>query len=270
VTIPANVHPRVTLHQVAFPEGDTAAFVRFCDAQGIAGCTLITPKLDDDAVGAARAAVVRTACLTHPFALAPDLERDAGAAARGLLAAIARAEALECPAIYMVTGGRGRLSWEEAAERFAELLAPCREAAEAKGVRLMAENASALNADIHIAHTLPDVTRLAEIAGIGVCIDLHACWMEGALRENLGRAMPLTGLVQVSDYVPGDRTTPCRAVPGDGAIPLEAILRDVLDLGYDGPFDLELVGPRIAAEGPEAASVRAAHNLSRMLDKLGA
>lgn len=82
--------------------------------------------------------------------------------------------------------------------------------------------------------------------------------------------MPLAGLVQVSDYVLGDRTTPCRAVPGDGVIPLEAILRDVLDLGYAGLFDLELVGPRIEAEGAAVACQRAATYLSDMLYRLGA
>lgn len=80
--------------------------------------------------------------------------------------------------------------------------------------------------------------------------------------------MPMTGLVQVSDYVLGDRTAPCRAVPGDGAIPLERILGDVLDAGYAGVFDLELVGPRIDAEGARPATTRAAETLSRMLTKL--
>ena len=82
--------------------------------------------------------------------------------------------------------------------------------------------------------------------------------------------MPLAGLVQVSDYVLGDRTTPCRAVPGDGAMPLERLLGDVQDAGYRGLFDLELVGPRIEAEGARAASRRAADYLSNLLTRLGA
>ena len=82
--------------------------------------------------------------------------------------------------------------------------------------------------------------------------------------------MPLTGLVQVSDYVLGDRTAPCRAVPGDGAIPLERILGDVLDAGYGGVFDLELVGPRIDAEGARDRDRTRRHDeLSEILDQLG-
>ena len=188
----------------------------------------------------------------------------------GLLRAIDIAAALAAPNIYLVSGGRGRLLWDEAAERFAQLLAPCLAPAKEKGVRLLVETASHLNADMHFAHTLDDTIRLAEIAGIGVCIELAACWFEGGLREKFRRAMPMTGLVQISDYVPGDRATPNRAVPGDGMVPNEWLVRELLDAGYKGIFDLELVGPRIEAEGCYAASKRAAENLSELLTKLGA
>ena len=83
------------------------------------------------------------------------------------------------------------------------------------------------------------------------------------------RVMQL-GPVQVSDYVLGDRTTPCRAVPGDGAIPLERLIGEIRDAGYEGLFDLELVGPRIEAEGARAATSRAAEYLSELLVKFGA
>ena len=159
---------------------------------------------------------------------------------------------------------------EQAAERFAALIAPCKAPAAAQGVRVLVENASSFNADIHIAHTLADTIALAELAGIGLCIEWHACWMEAGLKTLLRQAIPMTGLVQVSDYVLGDRTAPCRAVPGDGVIPLDRILGDVLEAGYQGVFDIELVGPRIAAEGARAATQRAAQAISEILTRLGA
>lgn len=269
------MHPRVSLHQVAFLAEPTADFIAFCREIGVGNATLVTPVLSRPGeVEAARAALaatgVRAATVNHVFGIHPNLETDTGEAAARLLEAIDMAATLGASAIYLISGGRGRLSWEDAAARFAALLAPCREAAQAKGVRLLVENASALNVDIHMAHTLADAITLAETAGIGVCIELHACWMEGGLRALFRRAMPLAGLVQVSDYVLGDRTTPCRAVPGDGAMPLERLLGDVLDAGYRGLFDLELVGPRIEAEGARAASRRAADYLSNLLTRLGA
>ena len=268
------MHPRVNLHQVAFVTECTTAFVEHCRAVGIGSTTLVTPVLMrpggvEDAKAALAPGDVRVECVNHPFAQT-GLDRDGGEAAAGLEAAIAIAADLSARSIYMLTGARGALDWEGAAARFAELVAPCKPAAEAAGVALLVENANSLNADLHIAHTLADVISLAETADIGICLELHACWMEAGLSRLFRRAMPRVGLVQVSDYVLGDRSTPCRAVIGDGAIPVERLLGDLLDAGYQGVFDLELVGPRIEAEGNRAATRRAAENLSEILVKLGA
>ena len=53
-------------------------------------------------------------------------------------------------------------------------------------------------------------------------------------------------------------------------IPLDRILGDVLEAGYQGVFDIELVGPRIAAEGARTATQRAAQAISEILTRLGA
>lgn len=269
------MHPRVSLHQVAMIGESTMAFVEHCRAIGIANMTLATTHLMqpgglDEARAALAAGGPRVECVNHPFAPQPDLEKDDGGATARLLEAIDIAANLGARSIYMVTGARGSLDWEGAAARFAELVAPCRAVAAEKGVQLLVENAPAFNADRHMAHTLADTILLAETAGIGLCLELHACWAEAGLEALFRRAMPITGLVQVSDYVLGDRCTPCRAVPGDGVIPLERLLGQVLDAGYEGVFDLELVGPRIEAEGARAATRRAAENLSEILTKLGA
>ncbi len=269
------MHPRVNLHQVAFGPESTTAFIDHCRAIAMPNMTLITPHLMqpggvEEAQAALAAGGPRVAVVNHPFAMSANLEMNEGEATGKLLEAIDIAVTLGAPTIYLVSGGRGRLSWDQAAARFAELIAPCLPVAKAKNVRLTVETASPFNVDIHMAHTLDDTIRLAEIAGIGVCIELHACWYEGGLKEKFRRAMPMTGLVQVSDYVSGDRTAPCRAVIGDGMVPVESLLGDILEAGYQGVFDLELLGPRIVAEGPREATKRAAENLSEILVRLGA
>lgn len=268
------MHPRVSLHEVAFMAEGTRAFAEHAARIGVRDLTLATGPLLQAGVSATQALLARTgtraAALNHVFAVHPDIARDTGAAGPALLGAIDAAAQLGTGRIYLISGGRGDLWWEDAAARFAQLIAPCVEYARARGVLLMVENASPLTADIHMAHTLPDAIRLAETADIGLCIELHACWVEGALQDSLRKAMPRTGLVQVSDYVLGDKVSPSRAVPGDGAIPLERLLGTILDLGYEGMFDLELVGPRIAAEGPAPATARAALYLSDLLTRLGA
>lgn len=172
--------------------------------------------------------------------------------------------------VYMLTGGRRELDWEQAAEHFCAAIAPCVREAQRAGVALAIENASALYADIHFAHTLRDTITLAEMAGVGVCIDLFHCWAEADLSGLVERALPRTVQIQLSDYVLGDRALPARAVPGDGAIPIEAFLRQTLAGGYTHGFDLELIGPRIEAEGRIAAARRGCQSISTMLERLGA
>ena len=150
------------------------------------------------------------------------------------------------------------------------MVAPCRELAARTGVALAIENASSLYADIHIAHTLRDTVTLAEMSGLGVCIDVFHCWAEGDLDALLQRALPRTRLIQLSDYVLGDRALPGRAVPGDGAIPIEAFVAQALAGGYAHGFDLELIGPRIDEEGRFESARRACDVVSAMLDRLGA
>jgi hypothetical protein len=59
-----------------------------------------------------------------------------------MLQAIDIAASLGAPTIYMQTGGRGGLSWEQAADGFAELLSPCKAVATKAGITLMIENAT--------------------------------------------------------------------------------------------------------------------------------
>ena len=76
-------------------------------------------------------------------------------------------------------------------------------------------------------------------------------------------------VVQVSDYAIGTLCTPDRRVPGDGDIPLARVLGHLVDAGYQGVFDLELVGPKIDAEGYDAAVPRAVERLDALLTDLG-
>jgi sugar phosphate isomerase/epimerase len=269
------LHPRVSLHQVAFLDESTATFIEHCERIGVRRVTLVTPLLmqpggAEQAQQALAATGIQVESVNHPFATYPDLDNDAGAATEKLLAAIDIVAGLGARSIYLLTGGRVSLTWEQAAERFAALLAPGRVAAAERDLVILVENASSFNADLHIAHTLADTITLARVTGIGVCLDWHACWMEAGLADLIKDVLPNLGLVQVSDYVLGDRTAPCRAVPGDGAIPLERLMGEVLEAGYQGAFDIELLGPRIAEEGPRVATERAAQRVSEILDRLGA
>jgi hypothetical protein len=48
------------------------------------------------------------------------------------------------------------------------------------------------------------------------------------------------------------------------------MIRELLEAGYAGLFDIEVIGPSIDAEGPEPALRRSAEWLSRLLTEYGA
>jgi sugar phosphate isomerase/epimerase len=169
----------------------------------------------------------------------------------------------------MVTGGRGDGSFEQAAEWFARAIEPCIPLAKAAGVPLLVECSPPLYDHSHLCHSLRDTVILAEHANIGVCADLFACWTEAELEKTLARAAPRLHLIQIGDYVLKDMSYPCRAVPGDGAIPIRRFCESALKVGYKGAFDLELLGPRLDREGRVPAVARAAAYMGSMLQSLG-
>jgi sugar phosphate isomerase/epimerase len=213
----------------------------------------------------------RVATLTHPFHLGPLTSDDKmiDAARKSLTRALNFAKTVGAESIYMVTGGRGGRSWEEAAELFAEAVAPCVKDAKTSGIPLLIETTPFVYANTHLTHTLRDTIKLAEMADIGVCIDLFAVWSEAGLRQLIECALPMCRLVQVADFVAGDAALPCRAVPGDGDIPVADIIGWLVHAGYDGGFDLELLGPRIDREGHVAATRRAGEYVGMVLGALG-
>jgi sugar phosphate isomerase/epimerase len=159
------------------------------------------------------------------------------------------------------------LTWEEAAKRFLEAVAPSVAHAADRGVLLMVETTQPLFADYHFLHTLSDTVDVCEAAGLGVCLDVHGTWNERGLESTIKRAGPRLGLVQLSDYSHGMRSLD-RGIPGDGVMPLEQILSWVLETGYAGRFDLELWGDSGLPDGE--AILRAADHVGALLARLGA
>jgi len=271
------MHARISVNHLCFPGASLAEFAGYWPELGARRVSFIAPPLlASDPLPVQQVLAggdYQVETIAHLFMPGQQLTQDEASwqSARSELALlIAIAEKLGARSIYMLTGGHGSLTWEQAAEAFSAAVAPCVTQARDAGIALAIENASPLYADLHIAHSLRDTVALAEMAGIGVCIDLYGCWSEAALHTSIERAIPRCRVIQVSDYVYGDRALPARAVPGDGAVPLQRMLEWALAAGYTGAFDLELIGPRIDREGHLAAVRRAAEQVGKMLHSLGA
>lgn len=263
------MHPRISINTLSLAPDSLGSQI---DLVARLGARAISPDLMHvDDYGAARTARhigdagLEIATLTHRafgFATAEDEENARARLAR----TIGIAGEIGARTIIMTTGGRGPLAWNEAADRFAESIAPCVAIADAAGIRLGIEPTSHLYADASIVHRLADTVTVARKADISVIPDIFACWVDADIEEAIADAGPLLSLVQISDYVYGDRGLPCRAVPGDGAIPFERLIPAFDATGFDGYYDLEIIGPRLQAEGQEQALVRAAGHIAGCLE----
>jgi sugar phosphate isomerase/epimerase len=159
--------------------------------------------------------------------------------------------------LVVTTGPAGALSWDEAGDAFTELIEP---------VPFVAlENTSPLRLDLSFVTTLWDTYDVADYANVEVCVEVNSCWAERGLDETLRQAAPRIAHVQLSDWKIGSLCTPDRCVPGDGDIPLARVLQWLDDAGYEGAFELELIGPQIEEEGYDGAIARAVEHTTALL-----
>ena len=182
-----------------------------------------------------------------------------------LLAALDAMRAVAAPVLVLTTGPAGRLVWEDAARALGEVLDPVITAANSGVVRVAIENTSPMRLDLSFATTLRDTVDLADQLDAYVCVELNSCWAERGFDATVARAADRIAHVQCSDALTGGLTTPDRLVPGDGDIPLATRFDALARAGYAGAFEIEMVGPRIEAEGYEPAIRRAVAHINGVL-----
>jgi sugar phosphate isomerase/epimerase len=172
--------------------------------------------------------------------------------------------------VYITSGGAGARPWDEAVAAFCARIAPHAALADELGVPLAVEPTNAFRADLSFAFCMRDGFDLARAAGIRAVLDFYSCWYERGLEKLVRDNLDVLALVQISDFSLDTHDTPNRSAIGDGAVPLERLFRILLEAGYAGAFDLEILGPRIQEEGYAAAIARSVERASEILDRLGA
>ena len=255
-----SVHPRLAVNGISSIRQSLDEDLALWADLGVDRVGIISPKLDAVGWEAGRRAVVdarvRVSSMScYPAQIAESVEFTAAVGGRVL---------------YVVTGGAGSLPWEQAAEKYRADMGPLVARAEKVGVRLAVEPTNPLRSDVSFVYTVRDAIDLARMAGIGVCVDFYSSWYERGLAELLRKNIDIVSLAQICDYKIGTFDTPNRCAIGDGDIPVERLMRMMLDAGYEGVFELEILGPKIEEEGYRPAIARSLERASEMLGRLGA
>ena len=199
-----------------------------------------------------------------------DLLASPEAALANLSPLIDLAQALASPIAFSVSGATPpRMPGDEALRRLIANLAPAVAEAKSKDVWLSIENNGAATRDLGFVQTLADAALLARETGAGIVLELQNCWYECQLARSFREVVNHLVIVQVSDFRIGEELRFNRRVPGDGSMPLEWLIGELLGAGYKGLFEIELLGPAITEEGPEAAMRRGIDWLSARLSRWG-
>jgi sugar phosphate isomerase/epimerase len=262
------MHPRLSVSAVSSWTWSLDDDLRFWEASGIDHVGLSFRKLDEAGLDRAVQRVLDAGLtvsnvvelgwwdLADPSTWASQQQR--------LLAAVQVAAAAG-GCLVLTTGPAGSLEWDAAADALGAALEPVRVAATSAGVSLTLENTGSLRLDLSFVTTLRDTVDVARRVDTGVCMEVNSCFAERGLLSIVTDAVDVVHHVQVSDFVIGSLCTPDRAVPGDGDVPLRRIVDGVLAAGYDGAFELEVVGPRIEDEGYASAIRRGMAVMDRLL-----
>ncbi|MGD9956089.1 MAG: sugar phosphate isomerase/epimerase family protein [Candidatus Nanopelagicales bacterium] len=269
------MHPRVSLHQVCFPESASVADdLRATADAGFSRVGLWGRKIGPLPVTTTKELLstydLTVSTISHGPLFAPDEpERDDEFRAAAMRT-LDIAAALPSATVYCLSGGGAWSSWDDLARAFVEFSAPVATYARELGIPLLLEATLPLHREVSFLHSLRDTMDLAAAAGLGVVLDVFPIWAERGLERQIRDRAALVGLCQVCDYAVGTQRLPARRVPGDGDIPVRQFIEWLLDAGYEGGFELEIQSPELEAEGIARGAARAGEWLSDVLDELGA
>jgi sugar phosphate isomerase/epimerase len=245
--------PPFSVSQVSTLAASFADDVRTYAAAGIDGIGVWEQKLgdgpDDEALallaqsglGAASAVPTVPSVLPLPLLPGPD---DPEARVAALCASVHRLAAFSPAAVVCLTGPAGGREAGDARALVVEGLRTVAAEAEHAGVRLALEPFQREGIeDWSLVNTLGDAADLIEEVGsdaIGIQFDVWHLWNTPDLLEEIARHAGLIAGVHVNDWREPTRGWADRALPGDGAADLPAILGALESAGWDGFYDLEI------------------------------
>lgn len=268
---PGPVHPRISVTTISSWTWSVEQDIAFFRQEGIGAMgvptTKFTERREEEIDALASSGLAFTAVSGGTGSGMIESEQ---AALAELSSTIDIASRLGAPSLYFLTGPTPpRMATDDAIAALVRCLPGVNAYAHERGVRLAIEHNSISSRAIGFVHTLTGVAEIARAADIDICLELQNVWYESGLprlfRENADRFC----IVQVSDFLIDEPLRNNRRVPGDGSMPLEWLIGEVLEAGYSGYFEIEVLGPAIEQEGYESAMRRSVGWLGERLAKWG-
>jgi sugar phosphate isomerase/epimerase len=163
--------------------------------------------------------------------------------------AIATAARLGCRTLLLHSGARGIHTHNHARRLFRQALDRLLPLGEERGVTLAIEPMrGACGSDFTFLQCLDETLDLVasyDSPALGIALDTWHWGHEAGLFQRLPQIVPRLALVQLGDSRLPPGKEPDRCPLGDGSVPLERIVRELTAAGYDGFYEVELMGEEI-------------------------
>ena len=164
--------------------------------------------------------------------------------------AICTAEVLRAGCLIIHSGARGVHTHNHARRLFRQALEKLLPLAEERGIALAIEPMHCDSAEFTFLHCLDETLELVasfDSPALGIALDTGHWGHHPQLVERLPQLAPRLALVQLGDSRQPPRGEPNRCQLGDGTVPLCEIIHHLSASGYDGFYEVELMGEEIEA-----------------------
>lgn len=163
--------------------------------------------------------------------------------------AIELAARMKCPTIVVYSGGRAGHTVNHARRLLQNALAELLPLAEARGVKLALEMVHPhYAAEWSILTQVDELLQLREkldSPALGIALDTYHAGLQPEVLSRLSDLAPHLAVVHLGDGREAPEHEQTRTRLGDGLVPLAEIFQELRRLGYDGDYDVELLGPEI-------------------------
>jgi sugar phosphate isomerase/epimerase len=157
------------------------------------------------------------------------------------------AAAFGAPAILFIAGPLGGRSVADADAQLVDALAAITERIAGTGVRPMVEPLHPMARDLSYVHTVRHALDLAmAVDDVGIVVDTGASWWERDLVAALAAHLDRLVAVQITDVRADEiprRHYVREACCVESEVPVATIVRDLVDAGYGGWFEHEVLAP---------------------------
>lgn len=241
---------RFAINQITTPKWTLPQAIEGYARHGIQGIAVWRQYLDDYGVIAAARHLRQAGMWVASLCTSAWLNEAAEAGFRAAIDAnrgiIDAAAAIGAPCVVMVVGGLPARSKDIAGQRarVRDALDELASHATATGVKLGIEPLHPMYAgDRSVLNLMSQANDLCDALGAAAALvpDVYHCWWDPAFERELRRAGP-TRIVtfHYSDWLVPTRNLRDRGMVGDGVIDIPRIRSWLDDIGYKGPFELEI------------------------------